>query len=280
MNQKHLIIFTVLFVTAFKAVAVPVTPGPAVFGNTLLVNDSQYGGNEIDTGLLIFPQPSITQQTYNPAAGGSVTVYSQSSVAATGAPFIKSQVDASYTGTYGVTGTSSSSLSYQVVITGGTAGTLTAVNFGTFGQLTNTSGCTSCLNDSWLSASALLRIVDPATGTNYFQLGGTTDTIFQSGLGTTPISTFTTLNLPIDVPLDVILGVTAYGYTQEKWLNQTVGPVMSYAFLDPTFEPVQLGITVLQSSNLIAPVPLPAALYLFGSGLLGLIGIARRKKAA
>ena len=27
-------------------------------------------------------------------------------------------------------------------------------------------------------------------------------------------------------------------------------------------------------------VPLPPALYLFGSGLLGLIGIARRKKAA
>ncbi len=28
-----------------------------------------------------------------------------------------------------------------------------------------------------------------------------------------------------------------------------------------------------------APVPLPAAVWLFGSGLLGLIGIARRKKA-
>jgi len=29
----------------------------------------------------------------------------------------------------------------------------------------------------------------------------------------------------------------------------------------------------------IAPVPVPAAVWLFGSGLLGLIGVARRKKA-
>jgi hypothetical protein len=30
----------------------------------------------------------------------------------------------------------------------------------------------------------------------------------------------------------------------------------------------------------ISQVPLPAAVWLFGSGLLGLVGIARRKKAA
>lgn len=30
----------------------------------------------------------------------------------------------------------------------------------------------------------------------------------------------------------------------------------------------------------VAPVPVPAAVWLFGSGLLGLVGIARRKKAA
>jgi hypothetical protein len=29
----------------------------------------------------------------------------------------------------------------------------------------------------------------------------------------------------------------------------------------------------------VSPVPVPAAVWLFGSGLLGLIGIARRKKA-
>lgn len=30
----------------------------------------------------------------------------------------------------------------------------------------------------------------------------------------------------------------------------------------------------------VAPVPIPAAVWLFGSGLLGLVGIARRKKTA
>jgi hypothetical protein len=30
----------------------------------------------------------------------------------------------------------------------------------------------------------------------------------------------------------------------------------------------------------VTPVPIPPALWLFGSGLLGLVGIAKRKKAA
>ena len=29
----------------------------------------------------------------------------------------------------------------------------------------------------------------------------------------------------------------------------------------------------------VTPVPVPAAVWLFGSGLLGLIGVAKRKKA-
>ena len=32
--------------------------------------------------------------------------------------------------------------------------------------------------------------------------------------------------------------------------------------------------------DFVAPVPVPAAVWLFGSGLLGLVGVARRKKAA
>jgi len=35
----------------------------------------------------------------------------------------------------------------------------------------------------------------------------------------------------------------------------------------------------IQSSYIFTPVPVPAAVWLFGSGLIGLIGIARRKKA-
>jgi hypothetical protein len=37
---------------------------------------------------------------------------------------------------------------------------------------------------------------------------------------------------------------------------------------------------VLSGDVVNQPVPIPPALWLFGSGLLGLVGIARRKKAA
>ena len=43
------------------------------------------------------------------------------------------------------------------------------------------------------------------------------------------------------------------------------------------------GITDLElhlSDEAVGIIPVPAALWLFGSGLLGLVGIARRKKAA
>jgi hypothetical protein len=279
MRRTHLIVFSVLFIASIPGLAASVTPGPAVFGNLMTIDD--YLTRVYDTGQLIYPQPSLLQQAYSTGGGGNVGVSSQSSVAATGAPFVKAQVDADYLGSYGVTGRSSASLSYQVVITGGTPGTMTPVNFGTFGELTNSSTCSNCPVSGWWSASALLQIVDPATATSYFQLDGTTDTLYQSGSGTTPIAIFTTLDLPIDVPLDVILGVTAYAYTQEKWLNQLIGPVTSLAYLDPVFEPLEAGISVLQSSNLVAPtnVPLPASVDLLIAGLLVLVVARSRGRA-
>lgn len=59
--------------------------------------------------------------------------------------------------------------------------------------------------------------------------------------------------------------------------NPSSGEVVDVDFgeeyiTDLTFDPGQL--------TLAAAVPVPAAVWLFGSGLLGLIGIARRKKAA
>jgi hypothetical protein len=41
---------------------------------------------------------------------------------------------------------------------------------------------------------------------------------------------------------------------------------------------IRLGVTTLTIET--TPTPIPAAAWLFGSGLLGLVGIARRKKAA
>ena len=49
-----------------------------------------------------------------------------------------------------------------------------------------------------------------------------------------------------------------------------------WADLDSNFitTPVSVGTTIVVSA-----IPVPAAVWLFGSGLLGLVGIARRKKA-
>lgn len=72
--------------------------------------------------------------------------------------------------------------------------------------------------------------------------------------------------------------------------NGSIGPV-SDALVDPNGANTSIGIDVLFSLTAedtatfntrfeVAAVPVPAAVWLFGSGLLGLIGIARRKKAA
>jgi hypothetical protein len=40
------------------------------------------------------------------------------------------------------------------------------------------------------------------------------------------------------------------------------------------------GTLTLTGNTTTAPVPLPAAVWLFGSGLMGLVGVSRRRKAA
>jgi len=53
---------------------------------------------------------------------------------------------------------------------------------------------------------------------------------------------------------------------------------------DPVFggwsQPGTVPITVIYEGATVTAVPVPAAVWLFGSGLLGLVGISRRKKAA
>ena len=50
----------------------------------------------------------------------------------------------------------------------------------------------------------------------------------------------------------------------------------SLSFNAPSYEYVRFDVTDIS----VTAVPLPAALWLFGSGLLGLLGVARRKKTA
>jgi hypothetical protein len=65
----------------------------------------------------------------------------------------------------------------------------------------------------------------------------------------------------------------------------TANPSVSAVFVDPSLaQVVQIVNTDAELLNysfltLASPIPVPAAVWLFGSGLLGLIGVARRKKS-
>jgi hypothetical protein len=70
---------------------------------------------------------------------------------------------------------------------------------------------------------------------------------------------------------------TFFGLTEGTLFNET------FAGLDYTFDITYLGgtgndivLNVISSSPVI---PIPPAVWLFGSGLIGLIGVARRKKS-
>ncbi|MDB4517022.1 VPLPA-CTERM sorting domain-containing protein [Crocinitomicaceae bacterium] len=59
----------------------------------------------------------------------------------------------------------------------------------------------------------------------------------------------------------------------------TFGTIWDFQISPGTVYPYQdWKLTINTSGEVAPPVPLPAAVWLFGSGLLGLIGIARRKK--
>jgi hypothetical protein len=63
----------------------------------------------------------------------------------------------------------------------------------------------------------------------------------------------------------------------------TANPSVSAVFADPSLtqviQIVNTDAALLNYGFFTTPVPVPAAAWLFGSGLLGLIGVARRKQA-
>ncbi len=70
---------------------------------------------------------------------------------------------------------------------------------------------------------------------------------------------FTVLAVPAINPLDVSIAVSSNGLWQDS-LDQDVV------------------VDFLGTSVTVNPVPVPAAAWLFGSGLIGLVGVARRKQ--
>jgi len=106
--------------------------------------------------------------------------------------------------------------------------------------------------------------------------------LFYTELGGTP-------GLPIinsgDPDLALFTNITTFFWLETEY-NPT--PTLAYGF---SFGPTNAGIHTIggKGSNLsalavydgdISAMPVPAAVWLFGSGLLGLVGMTRRKKAA
>lgn len=87
------------------------------------------------------------------------------------------------------------------------------------------------------------------------------DSMPQNFGGTINSSTWTTITYDLGiVPVGAVAAFLEF--------SQAIGP----------FDSAQI---LIDNVNLeVAQVPVPAAVWLFGSGLLGLIGVARRKKAA
>jgi hypothetical protein len=260
-------------------------PGPADFAYLFTINDLYEGTTPVNTGVVSSTSPFVNKQESYAATGGIATMDLSSTATATsfGAPLVQADLLGTSISVGNAIGQASAALSYQIVISGpGTPGDLVGVNFSALGSLTNNSPCTICI-ESWLSSSARLVVSD--SGNDYFLLGDFLEsngdgTIFQSGIGTKPITVNTDLMLPIETPINVAMGVTAYGTTLGMFGNpglQAPDNISVDAMLDPLFTPSDSNYTVLISSNL-QPVPVPAAVWLFGSGLIGLIGVARRKK--
>jgi hypothetical protein len=108
-----------------------------------------------------------------------------------------------------------------------------------------------------LGISPLLKATEASTGASYstaaqskYLLAGGNDVAALNG---TPI--------------------TLYGLTG----NGTTAAVQSYIL--GTVSVSSNGTLTITANSSSAPVPLPAAVWLFGSGLLGLVGVSRRRKA-
>jgi hypothetical protein len=67
--------------------------------------------------------------------------------------------------------------------------------------------------------------------------------------------------------------VTLFGLTGNAGTGQVQSYILGSASLGTNG-------TLTFTGNSTSPVPLPAAVWLFGSGLMGLVGVSRRRKAA
>lgn len=144
---------------------------------------------------------------------------------------------------------------------------ITAMNFGSTSAASgtvDTDNLGTTFNGSFFNAPWVATTLSTQTGGTFNFAGTSVQGAFSYnvalGAGETAFGTYFTWSVNPDIP---VVAVFNQDGSSGQAVPMQIGPFPGQA---PTFQG-----TV---------VPVPAAAWLFGSGLLGLVGIARRKKAA
>ncbi len=150
-------------------------------------------------------------------------------------------------------------------------------------KTTDTEGVnlTSSIFDILLTANTISGGSSNITIDESFVLNSTFDAELGSYNGTLTVGTLLTADVFGLTYTEVYFGTTLLSTDFSASLNYTGGSLMgSYTggFLDGNFSADGSAVNAMVAE--VQAVPVPAAVWLFGSGLLGLVGIARRKKVA
>jgi hypothetical protein len=80
-------------------------------------------------------------------------------------------------------------------------------------------------------------------------------------------------------PIDYWTGTLTQGLTDAAYFNFKGGFQGLTADTEASGNPDYMSVWAVREGDVISSVPVPAAVWLFGSGLIGLIGVTRRKKS-
>lgn len=84
----------------------------------------------------------------------------------------------------------------------------------------------------------------------------------------------------LDLSSSAWQNASAVNFTIENVLEATTTARFSKAFIDKKFSGIQLSVSTGDGAVPPSAVPVPAAMWLFGSGLLGLVGVSRRRTSS